>query len=170
MNRLVPTAAALVLSLASPMLGQTPAPTPAPTKQTTNQVLTISGCVSPAQRDGSLAAKAGATATPDTAPNEANSLEPTGQYLLLDATQKSAGKGAAAEPSSLPAHPTSYALSGHESDLAKFNARRVEIVGSIVPTVGAGLGGRGADAADGIQRVRVTSIKRIAGSCSAKKN
>src|SRR5437764_5357796 len=57
---------------------------------------------------------------------------------------------------------TSFALFGHEPELAKQNGHRVEIVGSIVPTVE-----KGAAVVDGIQHVRVGSLKRIAGSCSA---
>ena len=56
----------------------------------TNATVTIRGCVSPVQRDGSLAAKAGATATTNTAADEANNPEPTGVFMLLDATQGTA--------------------------------------------------------------------------------
>lgn len=135
-----------------------------------NSVITVRGCVAPAQRDGSLGPKAGATATTDTAIAEANSLEPTGKFILLDAAQTPGVRTPSTAPaSSTPARPVSYSLSGHESELARYNASRVEIVGSIAPTVGSGLGGPNAEAADGVQRIRVTSMKKVAGSCSGAK-
>lgn len=136
-----------------------------------NAVVTVRGCVSPVQRDGSLAAKAGATATANTATDEANNPDPTGVFMLLDATQEN--EPAAAKPSnsangSRPSRGT-YTLAGHESELSKQNGYRVEIAGTIVPTIGSGLPKRTDVAADGVQRIRVTSVKRIAGSCSATK-
>ena len=50
-----------------------------------NSTPTIQGCVAQVERDGSLAPKAGATATPETVSQEANNPDPTGVYQLLDA-------------------------------------------------------------------------------------
>jgi hypothetical protein len=74
-----------------------------------NSTPTIQGCVAQVQRDGSLAPKAGATATPGTTAQEANNPDPTGVYQLLDA--RVAGD--------MAAKPTSYSLAGHEVELAK---------------------------------------------------
>ena len=43
-----------------------------------NSTPTIQGCVAQVQRDGSLAPKAGATATPETVSQESNNPNPTG--------------------------------------------------------------------------------------------
>src|SRR2546426_152524 len=105
-----------------------------------NATVTVRGCVSPVQRDGSLAAKAGATATTNTAADEANNPEPTGVFMLLDATPGTAASASAA-PSTTDAgsqpQRTAYALSGHEAELTKLNGYRVEISGTFVPTIGA---------------------------------
>src|SRR4051812_13117319 len=66
-----------------------------------NSIVTVRGCVAPIERDGSLAAKAGATTTPDTISQEANNPNPTGVFMLLDATP--------ATPSGPVAKRTSYA-------------------------------------------------------------
>ena len=120
-------------------------------------MISIRGCVAPVQRDGSLASKPGATATPETAPMEANSQEPTGTYVLLAATTPSQPR------------PTSFALFGHETELAKYNGTRIEVTGSVVPKATAGRGEKGAAPADAIQHVRVASVKKIGGGCSATK-
>ena len=165
MLRFVAIAVGLGLWAAASVYAQNP---PA----STNATVTIRGCVSPVQRDGSLAAKAGATATTNTAADEANNPEPTGVFMLLDATQ-----GTAANPAATPSNSdagsqpprTAYALAGHEAELTKLNGYRVEIIGTFVPTIGAGLPQRTDVAADGVQRIRVASVKRIAGNCSAAK-
>jgi hypothetical protein len=79
-----------------------------------NSTPTIQGCVAQVQRDGSLAPKAGATATPETAAREANNPEPTGVYQLLDARVAD----------DMAAKPTSYSLAGHEAELAKLEGQR----------------------------------------------
>ena len=137
-----------------------------------NTTVVVRGCVSPVQRDGSLAAKAGATATVNTTTDEANNPVPTGVFMLLDATQGTAASTTPA-PSASNASPqpprNAYSLSGHEGELTKLNGYRVEITGTVVPTIGDGLPQRTDVAADGVQRVRVASVKRIAGTCSASK-
>ena len=86
--------------------GQPPTPT--------QQIATISGCVSQAARTGSLADDTGAgiVATPSTAPVDANSAELVDAFLLTNATPSAspeAGKRTL---------PTSYALEGKEEDLS----------------------------------------------------
>jgi hypothetical protein len=118
---------------------------------------TIHGCVAQVQRDGSLAPKAGATATPETVSQESNNPDPTGVYQLLDARVAGA-----------TAKPTSYSLSGHEAEFAKLEGQRVEVSGTVVPPLGDNRPGQPA-AQDGAQRIRVSSVKKIEGRCSAAK-
>ena len=119
---------------------------------------TIQGCVAQVQRDGSLAPKAGATATPQTVSQEANNPDPTGVYQLLEARLAGATDN----------KPTSYSLSGHEAEFAKLEGQRVEVSGTIVPPLGDNRPGQPA-AGDGTQRIRVSAVKKIEGQCSAAK-
>jgi hypothetical protein len=119
--------------------------------------VTIQGCVAQIQRDGTLAPKTGATATPNTVSQEANNPNPTGFYQLLDA------HAAGAENTK----PTSYALTGHEAEFGKLEGQRVEVAGTVVPPLGDVRSGKMAGAADGSQRIRVSSVKKIEGRCSA---
>jgi hypothetical protein len=123
-----------------------------------NSTPTIQGCVAQVQRDGSLAPKAGATATPETTAREANNPAPTGVYQLLDA--RVAGDTAA--------KPTSYSLTGHEAELAKLEGQRVEITGTVLPPSGDNRSGQPV-ASDGSQRIRVSAVRKIEGQCSAAK-
>jgi hypothetical protein len=128
-----------------------------PMKLPVNSTPTILGCVAQVQRDGSLAPKAGATATPQTAGEEANNPTPTGVYQLLDA--RTAGA---------KTRPTSYSLSGHEAEFAKLEGQRVEVSGTIVAPLGDNRPGQPA-AGDGAQRIRVSAVKKIEGQCSSAK-
>ena len=119
---------------------------------------TIEGCVAQVQRDGSLAPKAGATATPETVSQEANNPDPTGVYQLLDARLAGA----------TDAKPTSYSLSGHEAEFAKLEGQRVEVIGTVVPPLGDNRPGQPA-AGDRTQRIRVSAVKKIEGRCSGAK-
>ena len=121
-----------------------------------NSTATIQGCVAQVQRDGSLAPKAGATATPETVSQESNNPDPTGVYQLLDARGATDTK------------PTSYSLSGHEAEFAKLEGQRVEVSGTVVPPLGDNRPGHPA-AGDGAQRIRVSAVKKIEGRCSAAK-
>jgi hypothetical protein len=121
-----------------------------------NSTPTIQGCVAQVQRDGSLAPKAGATATPETVSQESNNPNPTGVYQLLDARLAGA----------TDAKPTTYSLSGHEAELAKLEGQRVEVSGTVVPPLGDNRPGQPA-ARDGAQRIRVSTVKKIDGQCSA---
>jgi hypothetical protein len=123
-----------------------------------NSTPTIQGCVAQVQRDGSLAPKAGATATPQTVSQESNNPDPTGVYQLLEA-QLAGAKDS---------KPTSYSLSGHEAEFAKLEGQRVEVTGTVVPPLGDNRPGQPA-ARDGAQRIRVTAVKKIEGRCSAAK-
>jgi hypothetical protein len=153
MSRLVSLAAGLLLALATPTTAQSTLPKDLPV----NSAVTIQGCVAQIQRDGTLAPKAGATATPDTVSQEANNPNPTGVYQLLDA------QAAGAKNS----RPTSYKLTGHEAEFGKLEGQRVEVAGTVVAALGDARSGKMAGAADGAQRIRVSSVKRIQGSCSA---
>ena len=145
----------LGLSVVSGVYAQQAPTTPIPPP---NSTVTVRGCVAPIERDGSMAAKAGATTTPDTISQESNNPNPTGVFMLLDATP--------ATPGGPTAKRTTYTLAGHESELAKLRGSRVEVVGVVVPTIGHGLPERTDVAADGALRVRVSSVKKIAGNCS----
>ena len=123
-----------------------------------NSTPTIQGCVAQVQRDGSLAPKAGATATPETVSQESNNPDPTGVYQLLD------GRVAGATD----AKPTTYSLSGHEAQIAKLEGQRVEVTGTIVPPLGDNRPGMPAPQ-DRAQRIRVSAVKKIDGQCSVAK-
>ena len=155
MSRLASMAAGLLLALATPTNAQSALPKDVPV----NSAVTIHGCVAQIQRDGTLSPKAGATATPDTVSQEANNPNPTGVYQLLDA-QAAGAKNA---------RPTSYKLTGHEAELGKLEGQRVEVAGSVAPALGDARSGKMAGAADGAQRIRVSSVKKIEGRCSAAK-
>ena len=123
-----------------------------------NSTQTVQGCVAQVQRDGSLAPKAGATATPETVSQESNNPEPTGVYQLLDARTARATN----------TKPTSYSVSGHEGEFAKLEGQRVEITGTVVPPLGDNRPGAPA-AGDGAQRIRVSTVRKIEGLCSPAK-
>jgi hypothetical protein len=145
---------------------QTATPTTPPPSN--NASVTVRGCVAAGQRNGSLAPNPTATSTPNTAPMEANNPDPVYVYMLLDATTAAATSRSSSAQTYTPAR-TSYGLAGHETEVAKHNGYRVEITGSIMPTVGSGSGTAKATVADGVQRVRVESVKRIPGTCSSTK-
>jgi hypothetical protein len=155
MSKFVSLAAGLLLALATP----TNAQSTLPKDLSVNSAVTIHGCVAQIQRDGTLSPKTGATATPNTVSQEANNPNPTGFYQLLDARATDARD----------TKPTSYALTGHEAEFGPLEGQRVEVVGTIAPAVGDVSSGKMAGAADGAQRIRVSSVKKIEGRCSAAK-
>ena len=155
MSRLVSLAAGLLLALATPTTAQSTLPKDLPV----NSTVTIQGCVAQIQRDGTLSPKTGATATPQTVSQEANNPNPTGVYQLLDA-QATGAKDT---------RPTSYTLTGHEAEFGKLEGQRVEVTGTVVAALGDVRSGKMAGAADGAQRIRVSSVKKIEGRCSAAK-
>lgn len=155
MSRVVSLTAALLLALAIPATAQSTLPKDLPV----DSAVTIHGCVAPIQRDGSLSPKTGATATPQTVSEESNNPNPTGFYQLLDARTTDAKD----------TKPTTYALTGHEAEFAKLEGQRVEVAGTVAPPLGEARSGKMAGAADGAQRIRVSSVKTIEGQCSATK-
>ena len=155
MSRLVSLAAGLLVALATSTNAQTTLPKDLPV----NSTVTIRGCVAQIQRDGSLSPKTGATATPETVSQESNNPNPTGVYQLLDAQATDARD----------TKPTSYALTGHEAEFGPLEGQRVEVAGTVAPVLGDAGSGKMAGAADGSQRIRVSSVKKIEGRCSAAK-
>ena len=153
MSRLASLAVGLSLALVITANAQSTLPKDLPV----NSTVTIQGCVAQVQRDGSLSPKAGATATPDKVSEEANNPNPTGVYQLLDAQAAGARD----------TRPTTYALTGHEAELGKLEGQRVEVGGTVAPALGDVRSGKLAGAADGAQRIRVSSVKKIEGRCSA---
>ena len=154
MSRLVSLTAGLLLAWATSTNAQS-----LPKDLPVNSAVTIQGCVAQIQRDGTLSPKAGATATPDTVTQEANNPNPTGVYQLLDARATGAKNS----------RPTSYALTGHEAEFGKLEGQRVEVAGTVAPAHGDVRSGKLAGAAEGEQRIHVSSVKKIAGRCSAAK-
>ncbi len=153
MSRLMSLAAGLLLALPTLTTAQSTLPKDHPV----NSAVTIQGCVAQIQRDGTLSPKAGATATPDTVSQEANNPNPTGVYQLLNAQAADAKN----------TRPTSYKLMGHEAEFGKLEGQRVEVAGTVAPPLGDVRSGKMAGAADGAQLIRVSSVKKIEGSCSA---
>ena len=155
MFRPVSLAAGLLVALSTPTNAQSTLPKDLPV----NSTVTIHGCVAQIQRDGTLSPKTGATATPATVSQEANNPNPTGVYQLLDARATDAKD----------TKPTSYALTGHEAEFGPLEGQRVEVAGTVAPALGDVGSGKMAGAADGAQRIRVSSVKKIEGQCSAAK-
>jgi hypothetical protein len=145
------------------------AQTPATTQKAT---IAVTGCVAPVQRDGSLANKPTMTPpTPDAAAQEANNPEPTGRFMLTDATPLTAatsGQGAAQEKAAKPER-TSYALRGREPEVAKHVGHRVEITGALMPPAAAKLPSKTAATAEGSRALQVEGIKMLGTDCSPKK-
>jgi hypothetical protein len=156
------SAATLVLLLAAG--GTASAQTAPPSPNTT---ITVRGCVAPAQRDGSQEARStGPTATPQTAPDEANSGEFVNAYLLNDATLVGGRADAAASTTgTYVSRPTTYTLQGLETELVKHKGHRVEIVGTVQQPTKSGRGAGNKATAEGIQRVKVSSVKMIGPTC-----
>ena len=140
----------------------------APQSQTpsTNMKVAVSGCVTQAERNGSLAddTGTGVSSTPATAPVDANSAQPVNAYLLT-----SAERIAAETEDTTRDAATSYALVGHEQDLAKHKGHRVEISGQLMAPRSGTDSTAGKIAASNVQRIAVDSIKMLSVECSAPK-
>src|SRR4051794_1073384 len=121
----------------------------------------VVGCIERAQRNGSLAGTAvGTSATPNTAPQEANSTEPTDRLMLTGVSQKGA------EPTQELA---AYALDGREKELAAHTGHRVEVTGNLAAAAPSSRGASGdSRTAAGVPRLRVESFKMISTSCTAR--
>ena len=133
--------------------------------------IAVTGCVAPAQRGGSLGAKSTLTPpTPETATTEANNPEPTGRFMLLDAT--SVGDKPEVEATSGTTSKqtrTSYALRGHEPELAKHVGHRVEVTGTLMPPAASKLPAQAAATAEGIRAVQVERLKMLGSDCSTSR-
>jgi hypothetical protein len=164
-------ALAVVLGVTSTASAQTPAPTAPPA---TNATITARGCVSPAQRDGSLEARSAPTAAPtaEMAPNEANSGEFVGSaFLLTDATLVNGAKPTGTAGNGTGTYlstPSSFTLQGLETELAKHKGHRVEVVGTVMPPTASKKGPVTKAVAEGIQRLRISSVKMLGTDCKAK--
>jgi len=167
-------AIAVVLAATNTASAQT-----APEPPATNAKITVRGCVSPAQRDGSLEARSAPSAAPapDRAAFEANSGEFVNAFLLNDATLVSgarpagtagAGAGAANTTDTYLSKPTSFTLQGLEPELEKHKGHRVEVVGTVMPPTASAKGPVTKAAAEGIQRLKITSVKMLGTDCKAK--
>lgn len=150
--------ATILAFAASVSLSAQTTPAPAPS-------VTVTGCVAEVQRDGSTGPKATGTGvtTSDSAAMEANNPEPTNRYQLRDATpaEPPVPAGTAAKPTR-----TTYALRGHEAELAKHVGHRVQIHGSLMAPLAAKLPSKAAATADGTRSVQVGAVKMIGSNCS----
>jgi hypothetical protein len=147
MNRSTPIAV-VILGLSFTASAQKP----------TGETVSVRGCVERPQRDGTLSATStGRTASPNTAPTEANSGEMVDAFTLKDATpvNEKANTGR-----------TEYTLQGNTAELAKHVGHRVEIAGNLLPSVAETQTDK-AKPAEGIRRVQVTGVKMIASKCAA---
>jgi hypothetical protein len=138
------------------MVGEAQVRTPEPAA-----AKTVVGCVERAQRTGSLAGTAvGTSASPNTAPQEANSGEPVEAFMLTGASAKDADRAVA---------PTSYALEGHEAEFANHTGHRIEVTGKLAPPRSSGRGAsQNPQFAAGVQRLQVESFKMLAPNCSTR--
>jgi hypothetical protein len=176
-------ALATALVFTGTAVAQTPqtAPTPQTTQTAktappaTNAKITVRGCVSPSTRDGSLETKAAPiTPTPETAPREANNGDQMVGYLLTDA--KLVTSGQPNTPAQTPtgttgtylSQPTSFTLQGLEPELLKHKGHRVEVVGTVMPPTAAAGQSSAKKVAEGIQRLRIESLKMVGNDCAAK--
>jgi len=158
------TATLFAMAASVSLSAQTP-PAPAPS-------ISVTGCVAQVQRDGSLGAKAsGVQATPETAAIEANNPNPTDRYQLLDATPVVADTQPAetATAGTDKTDRTTYALRGHEKELAGHMGHRVQITGTLTPPLEAKLPAKDAKTAEGIRTVEVASVKMVGTDCSPAK-
>src|SRR5262245_27899353 len=126
--------------------------------------VTVSGCVTQAERNGSLAddTGTGVSSTPATAPVDANTALPVNAYVLA-----SAERIAAETEDTTKEAATSYALVGHEQELAKHKGHRVEITGQLMAPRPAVDSTAGKMAASNVQRIAVDAIKMLSIECPA---
>ncbi len=133
----------------------------------TTQKTTVTGCIAPVQRDGSLGNKTTLTPpTPENAATEANNPEPTGRFMLAGALPANPpAVGTSSEKTAKPT-PTSYALRGREPELAKHVGHRVEITGALMASAAAKLPSKTAATAEGIRAIQVETVKMLGTNCS----
>lgn len=142
------------------------AATPQSQTASPNVPVTVSGCVMQAERNGSLAddTSTGISSTPATAPVDANTAQPVDAYLLTSAERiapetEDTTKDAA----------TSYALVGHEQELAKHKGHRIEVHGQLMAPRPGVDSTAGRIAASNVQRLAVDSIRMLNVECAAPK-
>jgi hypothetical protein len=135
------------------------------------ETVSVSGCVERAQRDGSLSlTAAGTTATPNTAATEGNSGVMVDAFRLTNATPIIMGAGRRAPSSARSTESstrTAYALQGSGQELAAHVGHRVQIIGSLLPSI-ADSQTEPSTPAEGIRRVQVATIKFIDKNCSPR--
>jgi hypothetical protein len=131
---------------------------------TPNMKVTVSGCVMQAERNGSLADDTGTgiSSTPATAPIDANTAQPVNAYLLTNAERV-----VAETEDTTKEAVTSYALVGHEQELAKHKGHRVVISGQLMPPRPGVDSTAGKIAASNVQRITVDGIKMLSVDCPA---
>jgi len=153
----------------------------------TGEKVTVAGCLQRAQRNGSVGGTiVGTSASPNTAPVEANSGAFVDAFLLAEATpvvagvpQASAAAAAANAPGTTATGTsatgtsgktdiTTFGLSGHEAELERHQGARLQVTGTIVPAVRSGRGTGDAATAAGARRIQVESFKILAEKCQAQ--
>ena len=129
---------------------------------TDGQVVAI-GCIARAVTDGSLAGSPGVPpASPNTAPIVANSPEPTGVYLLNNATTPAETRGTTGDATA--SQPRSFQLDGTNADFDRHVGHQVEIAG----TVQTAHVGASPDSQTRVQHIQVTSLRMLAAKCPAE--
>lgn len=126
--------------------------------------VTVSGCVTQAEKNGSLADETGTgvSSTPSSAPIDANNAQPVDAFQLASAEP--------VEPAvqdTTKETVTSYALVGHTEELARHKGHRVEISGRLMPPRPATNTAAGKSAASGVKRLSIDSIKMLSTECPA---
>lgn len=133
--------------------------------------VTVQGCLSRAERNGSLGGSiVGTTASPNTAPVEANLQTPVDAYLLNEATLSGAGASPTgrAVGTSGQESMTTYGLIGREAELERHQGARLEVVGTVVPAASSERGPGGAATASGARRLQIESFKVLAERCESR--
>jgi hypothetical protein len=105
------------------------------------------------------------------APNEANSGEFVNAYLLTNATLVNGGQTTGTAGNATNTYmstPSSFTLQGLEQELAKHKGHRVEVVGTVMPPTASKKGPVTKAVAEGIQRLRISSVKMLGTDCKAK--
>lgn len=132
----------------------------------TNMKVTVSGCVTQAERNGSLAddTGTGVSSTPATAAVDANNAQPVNAYLLTSAERLTSETEDTTKDAT-----TSYALVGHEQDMAKHKGHRVEITGQLMAPRSGSDSTAGKAAQSNVQRIAVDTVKMLNVECAAPK-
>jgi len=144
--------------------------------------VTVAGCLQRAQRTGSVGGTVvGTSASPNTAPIEANSGALVDAFLLTEATPVVAGApqapaagstagttGNTATGTSGKTEITTFGLSGREDELERHQDARLQVTGTVMPAASSGRGTGDAATASGAKRIQVESFKILAEKCQAQ--